>query len=135
MGGTPWNNQQWVGFGYDRGPLPAATASHRWFTKPGPCDLNGGLPMHPAIIEPSTGLSQSRQASHSIRPCVCACRLVPDRGIEPHQLSIVAIDPPTQVVIHPPSVRGPWSLVIQFEPAPSLPGGTNVVRTYDADRR
>ena len=71
IGGTPWNNQQWVGFGYDRGPLPAATASHRWFTKPGPCDLNGGLPMHPAIIEPSTGLSQSRQASHSIRPCVC----------------------------------------------------------------
>ena len=50
IGGPPWNNQQWVGFGYDRRPLPATTASHRWFERPGLCDLNGGLPMHPAII-------------------------------------------------------------------------------------
>ena len=70
--GPPWNNQQWVRFGYVRGPLSATTASHMWFERPGLCDFNGGLPMHPAVIQPSARFSRSWQASHSIHPCVCS---------------------------------------------------------------
>ena len=69
--GPPWNNQQWVGFGYVRGPLSTASASHMWVERVRLCHLNGGLPMHPAVIRPSAGFSRLWQASHSIHPYVC----------------------------------------------------------------